>query len=120
LFAVAEAHGEANIKAKEDLNKQAIAAAHQEQVVAEREQELQEKEEEVASMLECGRSELSSHEANLDTQETTLEVDRKSLGDLRMEVLAHAFATDLEANHLAFREKELADKEKQLAVTQPW
>jgi hypothetical protein len=30
LSAVAEACGEANIKAKEDLNKQAIAIAHQE------------------------------------------------------------------------------------------
>jgi hypothetical protein len=27
--------------------------------------------------------------------------------------------TDLKANHLAFREMDLADREKQLAMTQP-
>jgi hypothetical protein len=72
--------------------------------VVEREHELQEKEEEVAHMLVCGRSELSSREANLDTRETTLEVDRRSLGDLHVNILAHELTVD--------REKELADMEK--------
>jgi hypothetical protein len=36
LYATAEACGEANIKAQEDLNKQSITIAHQEQVVAAR------------------------------------------------------------------------------------
>jgi hypothetical protein len=83
------------------------------------EQELQENEEEVTDTLERGRSELSSREADLDTYETTVEVDWKSLGDLRVEVLVHELATNLKANHLAFREKELADREKQLAVMHP-
>jgi hypothetical protein len=87
--------------------------------VAEREWELQEKEEEVASMLERRRSEVSSREADLDTCETALEVDRKSLGDLRVEVLLNELAADIKANHLTFRERELADKEKQLAVMPP-
>jgi hypothetical protein len=119
LFAMAEARGEANIKAREDLNKKAIAIAYREQVVAEREQELQEKDEEVTNMLERRHNELSSHETDLDTHETTLEVDRRSLGDLRAEVLARKLTADLKANHLAFREKELADRDKQLAMTQP-
>jgi hypothetical protein len=55
-------------------------------------------------MLVCGRSELSSREANLDTRETTLEVDRRSLGDLHVNILAHELTVD--------REKELADMEK--------
>jgi hypothetical protein len=38
LYVAAEACGETNIKAKEDLSKQAIATAHREQAVAEREQ----------------------------------------------------------------------------------
>jgi hypothetical protein len=88
-------------------------------VVAEREWELQEKEEEVASMLERRRSEVSSREADLDTCETALEVDRKSLGDLRAEVLTNELAADIKANHLTFRERELADKEKQLVVMPP-
>jgi hypothetical protein len=29
-----------------------------------------------------------------------------------MEVLAHVLTADLKANHLAFRDKELADREK--------
>jgi hypothetical protein len=37
LYAAAEACGEANIKAQEDLSKQAIAIAHQELVMEERE-----------------------------------------------------------------------------------
>jgi hypothetical protein len=46
----------------------------------------------------------ASHEANLDTRETTLEVDRRSLGDLHVNILAHELTVD--------REKELADMEK--------
>jgi hypothetical protein len=38
LYAATEARGEANIKAQEDLSKQAVAIAHQEEVVAECEQ----------------------------------------------------------------------------------
>jgi hypothetical protein len=87
--------------------------------VVEQEQELQEKSEEVTSMLERGRNELSSHEADVNTHETALEAGRKNPGDLRVEVLASELTTNLKANHLAFREKELADREKQLAVTQP-
>jgi hypothetical protein len=89
--------------------------------VVEQEQELQEKSEEVTSMLERGRNELSSHEADVNTRETALEVGQKNPGDLRVEVLASELTTNLKANHLAFREKELelADREKQLAVTQP-
>lgn len=70
-------------------------------------------------MLERWRNELSSHEADLDTCETALEADRKGLRDLHVEVLAREFTADIKANHLAFMEKELADKEKPLAVTQP-
>jgi hypothetical protein len=105
LFVAAEARGEANIKAREDLNKQAIAIAHQEQAVAEREQELQEKEEKIANMLERRSSEVSSRNANLDTCENALEADWKILGDLHVEVIACDLAADLKANHLAFREK---------------
>jgi hypothetical protein len=119
MFAAAEGHGEANIKAQENLKNQAIAISHWEQAVVELEQELQEKEEEVDNMLEHGHNELSSCEADLDTHKTTLEADRKKLGDLRREVLAHELTADLKPNHLAFREKEMADREKQQAVTQP-
>jgi hypothetical protein len=42
-------------------------------------------------------------------------VDRKRLGDLRAKVLACELTAELKANHLAFREKELVDKEKRLA-----
>jgi hypothetical protein len=119
MFAAAEGHGEANIKAQENLKNQAIAISHWEQEVVELEKELQEKEEEVDNMLEHGHNELSSCEADLDTHKTTLEADRKKLGDLRREVLAHELTADLKPNHLAFREKEMADREKQQAVTQP-
>jgi hypothetical protein len=88
-------------------------------LVAEWEQEVREKEEEVTDTLERERNELSSHEAGLNTRETTLEADQKSLGDLRVEVLARELIAELKANHLAFREKELADMEKRLAETQP-
>jgi hypothetical protein len=88
-------------------------------VVAEREQAVHEKEEEIAGMLDRERNELSSHEANLNTREAALEVDQKSLADLRVDVLAHELTADLKANHLEFRKKELADREKLLAVTQP-
>jgi glutamyl-tRNA reductase len=79
--------------------------------VAEREQELREKEEEVADMLECRRGKLSSHEA-------TLEAEQKHVGDWRADLLAHELIVDLQVNHLAFKEKLLADKEKQLAKKQ--
>jgi hypothetical protein len=46
-------------------------------------------------------------------------VDRKSLVDLCMEVLAHELSVELKASQLAFQEKELANKEKWLAETQP-
>jgi hypothetical protein len=118
LYAAAEACGEVNIKAQEVLNEQVIAITHQEQAVAEQEQELQEEKEDVTGTLERGCNELLSREADHDTHETTLEVDWKSMGDLCMAVLAHELTADLKANHLAFREKELADREKQLAITQ--
>jgi hypothetical protein len=79
--------------------------------VAEREQELREKEEEVADMLECRRGKLSSHEA-------TLEAEQKHVGDWRADLLAHELIVDLQVNHLDFKEKLLADKEKQLAKKQ--
>jgi hypothetical protein len=63
-------------------------------------------------MLDRGRSKLSSCEADLDTRDTALEVDRKSLGNLCVEVLACELTADLKANHLAFKEKELIDREK--------
>jgi transcriptional/translational regulatory protein YebC/TACO1 len=119
LFTVAESCGNANIKAWEDLNKQAVSIAYQEKAVVEREQELQEKEEEVTSMLDRGLSELSSREADLGNHGTALEANRKSLGDMHAEVLTYKLTTDLKANHLAFKEKELADMEKQLAMVQP-
>jgi hypothetical protein len=65
LYIAAEACSDANIKAQEDLNGQAIAIAQRERMVAE--QELWEMEEEVADMLEHGCSELSSREADLNT-----------------------------------------------------
>jgi hypothetical protein len=65
LYIAAEARSNANIKAQEDLNGQAIAIAQQEQMVAE--QELWEMEEEVTDMLEHGCSEPSSREADLNT-----------------------------------------------------
>jgi hypothetical protein len=80
---------------------------------------VQEKEEEITGMLDYDRSELSSHEANLDIREATLEADQKSLGDLCAEVLYLKLVANLKANHLEFREKELVDRDKQLAVTQP-
>jgi hypothetical protein len=112
LYATAEARGETNIKVQEDINKQAVSIAHQEQAV-------QEKEDEIAGMLDYGRSELSSHETNLDTHEAALEANQKSLADLCTKVLARELAADLKANHLAIREKELADIEKQLPMTLP-
>jgi hypothetical protein len=63
-------------------------------------------------MLDHEHSELSSHEANLNTREAALEADQKSQGDLCAEVLAHELIADLKANHLEFREKERADREK--------
>jgi hypothetical protein len=88
-------------------------------MVTEREEEIWEKEEEVTDTLELGCSELSSHKANLNTRETTLEADRTSLGDLCIEVLACELSAELEASQLAFRDKELTEKEKRLAETQP-
>jgi hypothetical protein len=38
LYVATEARGEANIKAQEDISKQAIAIAHREQAVAEQKQ----------------------------------------------------------------------------------
>jgi hypothetical protein len=119
LYADTEARANATIKQHEDLNGQMISLAQQERMVAAREQELWEKEEEVTDMLECGRSDLSSREADLDTHETALAADRKSLGDLSADVLARELSTKLKVSQLAFREKELADKEKRLAETQP-
>jgi hypothetical protein len=102
LYAVAEVRGEANIKAQEDLSKQAVAITHQEQALAEREQVVQEKEEEITGMLDRECSTLLSREADLDTREASLEADQKSLADLRAEVLARELAADLKTNHLAF------------------
>jgi hypothetical protein len=70
-------------------------------------------------MLECGHNGLSSREADLDTRETALVVDRKSLGDLRAEVLTCELSAELKAIQLTFCEKELVDKEKRLAEMQP-
>jgi hypothetical protein len=70
-------------------------------------------------MLECGHNGLSSREADLDTCETALVVDRKSLEDLRAEVLTCELSAELKAIQLTFCEKELADKEKRLAEMQP-
>jgi hypothetical protein len=75
---------------------------------------VQEKEEEIASMLDHEHSELLSRETNLSTCEAALERNQKSLADLHAEVFARELATSLKANHLAFRERELADREKQL------
>jgi hypothetical protein len=102
LYVVAEVRGEANIKAQEDLSKQAVAITHQEQALAEREQVVQEKEEEIAGMLDRECSMLMSRETDLDTREAALEADQKSLADLRAEVLARELAADLKTNHLAF------------------
>jgi hypothetical protein len=118
LYAVAEARANANIKTQGDLNGQAIGLAQWEQMVTKWEEELQEKEEEVTDTLEFGCSEVSSHEADLNIREITLEADRTSLGDLCTEVLACELSAELEASQLAFR-KELVDKEKRLAETQP-
>jgi hypothetical protein len=96
-----------------------IAIAHREQTVVEWEQELREKEEEANNSLECELGELSSCDADLDTRETALEVDRKSLEDLRTEVLARELAVELKENNLNFRERELAGKEKWLAKRKP-
>jgi hypothetical protein len=119
LYAAAEARANANIKMQEDHNGQAIGLAQLERMVAGWELEVREKEEEVTDMLERGCNELSSCEADLNTYETALEADRKSLGDLRVEVLACQHVIELKANHLAFREKELANMEKRLAERQP-
>jgi hypothetical protein len=101
LYANVEAHADATIKQQEDLNGHTITVSHREWMVAEWEQEVREKEEEVTGTLERECSVLSSHEANLNTHETTLEVDRKSLGDLRVEVLARELTAELKENHLA-------------------
>jgi hypothetical protein len=84
---------------------------------AERKQEVQEREKEVTDMLEHGHGELSSREADLNTREAALGAEQKHMGELRADLLAHELTTDIQANHLAFRE-ELADKEKQLAEKQ--
>jgi hypothetical protein len=101
LYVNVEAHADATIKQQEDLNGHTITVGQREWMVAEWEQEVREKEEEVTGTLERECSELSSHEANLNTHETTLEVDRKSLGDLRAEVLARKLTAELKENHLA-------------------
>jgi hypothetical protein len=119
LYATAEARADANIKMQEDLNGQAIGLAQRERMVVGREQDVQEKEEEVTSLLEHGRSELLSHEADVNTHEIALGADRKSLGDLRADILARELTAKLKANHLAFRE-ELADREKKLADKEKW
>jgi uncharacterized protein (DUF3084 family) len=116
LYAAATARADANIKTREGINRQVIAIAQREQMVAEREKELREKEEEVTSTIERGRNELSSHDADLDTRETTIEADRKSLGDLHVDVLTRELTVKLKTSHLAFRERVLADREKQLAI----
>jgi hypothetical protein len=112
LYTTAEAHGETNIKMREDINKQAIVIAHREQAVLE-------KEEEIIGMLDHERSKLSSRETILNTCEVTLEEDQKRLADMRTEVLACELAANLKVNHLAFRERELADREKQLPAMLP-
>jgi hypothetical protein len=104
LYAAVEAHGEANIKAQEDIIKQAIAIAHREQAMSEREQAMQEKEEEITGMLDRERIDFTSCETDLNTHEAALEVNQKSLVDLCTKVLAHELIADLKANHLAFRE----------------
>jgi hypothetical protein len=59
-----------------------------------------------------------SHEADLNTLEATLEAEQNRMRELRTDLLARELAANLQANHLAFREKELADKEKRLAEKQ--
>jgi hypothetical protein len=108
LYATAEARTDANLKMQEDLNGQVIGLAQREWMVVAQEEE-----------LERGRNELLSHEVNLNTRETALEANQKSLGDFCAEVLARELSAELKASQLAFQEKELADKEKQLAETQP-
>jgi hypothetical protein len=96
-----------------------IAIGQREWMVAEREQELQEKEEEVVDTLERRCNELSSREVDLNTREATVEADQKRMGELRMSLLAHKLATDLQTNNLDFRQKELADREE-LAEKEKW
>jgi hypothetical protein len=62
--------------------------------------------------FEHEHGELSSREADLDTREATLEEDRKSLGDMRVGVLAYELVAELKESSLKFRERELADKQK--------
>jgi hypothetical protein len=108
LYATAEARTDANLKTQEDLNGQVIGLAQREWMVVAQEEE-----------LERGWNELLSHEVDLNTRETALEANQKSLGDLCAEVLARELSVELKASQLAFREKELADKEKRLAEMQP-
>jgi hypothetical protein len=112
LHALAEAPADANIKAQEDLNKHAISIAYREHTTVEREQELRVKEKDANNRLEREHGELSSCEADLNTREAVLEMDRKSLEDLRTEVLARELAAEFMENNQNFRERELADKEK--------
>jgi hypothetical protein len=69
-------------------------------------------------MLERGRDELLSREADLNTREATLEAEQNRMRELLMDLLARELAANLQANHLAFREKKLVDKEKRLAEKQ--
>jgi hypothetical protein len=66
---------------------------------------------EATSTLECGQSELSSNEA-------ALEAEQKRMGELCPYLLARELTADLLANHLAFMEKEMADKEKRFTMKQ--
>jgi hypothetical protein len=118
LYAKAEACADATIKQQEDLNGSTIDVGQRELMVVEQEQELQERKKEVTGMLERGRDELLSREADLNTREATLEAEQNRMRELLMDLLARELAANLQANHLAFREKKLVDKEKRLAEKQ--
>jgi hypothetical protein len=59
--------------------------------------------------------ELSSHEAGLNAREATLEEEQRRMGELHAILLARELDTDLQANNLASRRKELEDRERELA-----
>jgi FtsZ-binding cell division protein ZapB len=63
LYAVAEAHGEANIMAQEDLNRQVITIAHQEQTVVERTRSCRKRRKRSSACLNAGT--MSSHPVRL-------------------------------------------------------
>jgi hypothetical protein len=118
LYAKAEACADATIKQQEDLNGSTIDVGQRELMVVEQEQELQERKKKVTGMLERGRDELLSREADLNTREATLEAEQNRMRELLMDLLARELTANLQANHLAFREKKLVDKEKRLAEKQ--